>query len=193
MPNRMANGITIEYEEYGAGEPLLLVMGLGGQLTAWPDGLVEQLAERFRVIAFDNRDAGLSSEVPGPMLTPREYLRSVVTRRPAEAGYTVADMAGDAVGLLDALGIERAHVVGVSMGGMIAQTMAVDHPGRVRSLVSIMSNTGDRRRGSHGRRPHGEAGPPPPADPGTTPSTSCWPSRSCWWAPTWTTRSCAGC
>ncbi|MGI9599209.1 MAG: alpha/beta fold hydrolase [Acidimicrobiales bacterium] len=147
MAKVLVNGMTIEYETYGDGEPLLLVMGLGGQLTSWPAGFVELLAQRFRVIAFDNRDSGLSSETDGPMMTPSAYFRSLVSRRAPDSGYLLADMATDAAGLLAALDIDKANLVGASMGGMIAQTMAVDHPGRVRSLTSIMSNTGDSRNG----------------------------------------------
>src|SRR3954451_12422620 len=105
---------------------MLLIMGLGAQLIHWPDDFCRQLAaEGFRVVRFDNRDAGRSTHLPG--------------RR-----YTVADMADDAVGLLDALGVDSAHVVGASLGGMIAQTMAIRHPARVRSLASLMSTTGRR-------------------------------------------------
>jgi pimeloyl-ACP methyl ester carboxylesterase len=109
-----------------ADPPMLLVMGLGMQLVHWPEDLCRQLAaEGFRVVRFDNRDAGRSTHLPG--------------RR-----YTLADMAGDAVGLLDALGVGAAHVVGASLGGMIAQTMAIRSPGWVRSLASLMSTTGRR-------------------------------------------------
>lgn len=148
MASTRANGITIEYEVHGAGDPLLLIMGLGEQLTTWPDELVAKLvAVGFRVIGFDNREVGLSSASDWePPSTARAVARRIV-RRPAEADYHLGDMAADAAGLLDALGVGAAHVVGVSMGGMIAQTMAIDHPSLVRSLTSIMSNTGD---GSHG-------------------------------------------
>lgn len=147
MPTADVNGLTIAYEETGSGPPLLLVMGLGGQLIDWPDPLVEQLSERFRVIRFDNRDIGLSSEMSGPELTVLGYFKALITRRTPESGYVLADMADDVVGLLDVLGIPAAHVVGVSMGGMICQTMAIEHPGRVLTMTSIMSNTGDRRNG----------------------------------------------
>ncbi|MEM7272874.1 MAG: alpha/beta fold hydrolase [Actinomycetota bacterium] len=149
MPNADVNGLTIAYEEYGNpdGAPLLLVMGLGGQLVDWPPEFVELFGDRFRVIAFDNRDIGLSSETTGPMMTPQQYFKSRLTRRAPAAGYLIADMADDAAGLLDHLGIHSAHVVGVSMGGMIAQTLAFRHRSRVRSLTSIMSNTGNRRNG----------------------------------------------
>ena len=148
MATVQANGIDIEFEEQGEGEPLLLVMGLGGQLIDWNDEFVAQLADAgYRVIRFDNRDSGLSTEMEGEPLTRRQMLRLMATRRRPDTGYLLSDMARDAVGVLDVLGIESAHIVGVSMGGMIAQTMAIEHPARVRSLTSIMSTTGDRRRG----------------------------------------------
>jgi pimeloyl-ACP methyl ester carboxylesterase len=121
-----ANGIEIEYEETGgADDPvLLLIMGLGAQLVAWDVDLFERFAaEGFRVIRFDNRDVGLSTKVETP--------------------YTLRDMAADAAGLLDALGIPAAHVAGASLGGMIAQQLAIDFPEKVLSLCSIMSTTGD--------------------------------------------------
>lgn len=124
-----ANGIAIEVESRGASEapPFLLIRGLGTQLIHWPDALLDALVARgFRVVVFDNRDAGLSRKFDGA---------------PSPA-YSIADMAADAVGVLDALGIERAHVAGISMGGMIAQVMAAEWPGRCRSLASIMSSSG---------------------------------------------------
>jgi pimeloyl-ACP methyl ester carboxylesterase len=140
------NGIQIVYETIGdpANPPLLLVMGLGMQLIHWDRNLCEQLAERgFWVIRYDNRDAGLSTKVNAPVPDIR---RAVVGMR-VEAPYLLADMAEDAAGLLDHLGIEAAHVVGASMGGMIAQELAMRHPERVLSLTSIMSTTGERRAG----------------------------------------------
>lgn len=141
-----ANGITIEYEEQGDGEPLLLVMGLGAQLTDWPQDFVDMIADSgFRVIRIDNRDAGLSTEFAGePPTLPQLVLAGTVGKKPP-AQYLISDMAADAVGVLDALGIDSAHVVGQSMGGMIVQAMAIDHPSRVRSLTSMMSTTGKRR------------------------------------------------
>lgn len=144
MPAVDVGDITIEYERSGAGEPLLLVMGLGAQLTAWPVEFVDGLVSRgFDVIRFDNRDAGLSSrcdwQPPSPV---KAFLRKLL-RRPVETGYLIEDMADDAAQLLDALGVESAHVVGASMGGMISQALAIGHPHRVRSLTSIMSNPGD--------------------------------------------------
>ncbi len=147
MPTTEVNGTTIHYEERGAGEPLLLIMGLGGQLTDWPPTLVDLLAERFRVILFDNRDSGLSSEIDVPPPGIWSSLRAAITGRQPKAPYQLSDMADDTAGLLDDLGIDRVQVVGVSMGGMIAQQLAIDHPARVAGLVSIMSTTGNRRVG----------------------------------------------
>lgn len=148
MATVLANGITLEYEVQGDGEPLLLVMGLSGQLVDWPQGFVNAVAAHgFRVIRFDNRDAGLSTLFEGPSPTLGELLQRVLLRRKVPSGYVVSDMAADAIGLLDALGISRAHVVGVSMGGMIAQSMAIDYPDRVQSLTSIMSSTGSSKVG----------------------------------------------
>jgi pimeloyl-ACP methyl ester carboxylesterase len=142
-----ANGIELAYQEVGDpdGEPLLLVMGLATQMLAWPEELCSLLAERgFRVIRFDNRDIGHSTKldhagVPGRL--------DLLLGRRESAAYLLSDMADDAVGLLDHLGIESAHVVGVSMGGMIGQTLAIEHPDRIRSLVSMHSTTGSRRVG----------------------------------------------
>ena len=147
MPRVCANGIELEYEEIGSGPVVLLVMGIGAQLVYWPDAFCERLAARgYRVIRFDNRDVGLSTKIHGVRV---ESIFRMLARHlaglPIQAPYTLDDMADDAVGLLDALRISRAHVVGVSMGGMIAQTMAIRHPSRIMSLVSIASHTGDRR------------------------------------------------
>lgn len=148
MASIESNGITIEYEVCGSGDPLLLVMGLGGQLTDWPEGFVAGLTEHgFQVITFDNRDIGLSTEFSWDPPTQVKSVLGMMAHRPPKADYHLSDMAADAVGLLDALGIASAHVVGMSMGGMIAQTVAIEHPTRVRSLTSIMSNTGDRKNG----------------------------------------------
>ena len=144
MPSVDVNGITIEYERTGAGEPLLLIMGLGAQLTAWPEELIHELVGRgFEVIRFDNRDIGLSSSCDWEPPSMIKAFLAKVLRRPIDAGYVIPDMADDAVGLLDALGIDSAHVAGVSMGGMIAQAIAIRHEHRVRSLTSIMSHPGD--------------------------------------------------
>ncbi len=142
------NGIDIEYETLGEGPPLLLVMGLGAQLIVWPDEFVQRLADRgFRVIRYDNRDVGLSTKLPHDPPTVRQMVSGLLFRRLAKSPYLLADMADDAAALLEHLGIDRAHVVGASMGGMIAQTLAIEHSDRVASLTSIMSNTGDRRNG----------------------------------------------
>jgi proline iminopeptidase len=144
-----ANGITIEYESLGdaSAPPILLVMGLGMQLVAWPDAFCQGLVERgFRVIRFDNRDCGLSSNIRvrrQPNLVVA--MTAAWLHLPVRAPYTLDAMAADAVGLLDALGIECAHVVGVSMGGMIAQVLAATFPARVLSLTSIMSSSGSRK------------------------------------------------
>lgn len=140
------NGVELEVEITGKGEPLLLVMGLGAQLIHWPDELVGHLVERgFQVIRFDNRDVGLSSKHDGRVEDLRLLIGQRMLGREVAAPYTLVDMADDAAGVLDVLGIPSAHVAGVSMGGMIAQTLALAHPHRVRSLTSIMSSTGARR------------------------------------------------
>ena len=139
--------IEIAYETFGdpADPALLLVMGLATQMVAWHEDFCAELAGRgFHVIRFDNRDVGRSTAMRH---LPVPTLRQLALRSRQAASYTLSDMAGDAVGLLDELGIERAHVVGASMGGMIAQTIAIEHPDRVLSLASIMSNTGARRSG----------------------------------------------
>ena len=144
MPKVSANGIEVAYEERGSGDPLLLVPGLGMQLVAWPDGFLDALAARgFRVIVFDNRDTGLTTHFDAAG-TPRvmHVLRDVFLGRPVALPYTVFDMAADAAGLLEALAIPRAHVIGISLGGMIAQAMAITHGARLKSLTSIMSHSG---------------------------------------------------
>ncbi len=140
--------ITIEYEITGEGTPMLLVMGLGSQLIHWPDEFVDQLADRgFQVIRYDNRDMGLSTQIDAEVPRLGRTVASLVSKRLARSAYVLADMADDGAQLLDHLGIDAAHVVGVSMGGMIAQSIAIGHPDKVLSLTSIMSNTGDRRNG----------------------------------------------
>ncbi|MET3423150.1 pimeloyl-ACP methyl ester carboxylesterase [Actinoplanes tereljensis] len=144
MAEVRANGVDIWYETVGnpADPALLLVMGLGAQLIDWPAGFVEQLAGRgFHVVLFDNRDAGLSSgfdEVGLPDVP------AILSGDRSTVAYLLSDLAADAAGLLKELGIERAHVVGASMGGMVAQQLALDHPELVASLASIMSTTGAR-------------------------------------------------
>jgi pimeloyl-ACP methyl ester carboxylesterase len=140
-------GIEIFYEDRGdpSAEVILLVMGLGAQMTLWPDELVAALVgDGFRVIRYDNRDIGLSQKFEGKRAPspPVQVLRKKIGF-PAKVPYTLKDMADDGIGLLDALGIARAHIVGASMGGMIAQLMAVHHGERLASLTSIMSTTGN--------------------------------------------------
>src|SRR4029077_1037143 len=137
----LGSGITLCYETFG--EPsdptALLIMGLGTQMVAWHEDFCLELAGRgFQVVRFDNRDIGHSTHVQGAPPT----IRQLLTRSKRAAHYTLADMADDAAGLLRELELAPAHVIGASMGGMIAQTLAARHPREVRSLVSIMSNTG---------------------------------------------------
>jgi pimeloyl-ACP methyl ester carboxylesterase len=142
-----ANGIELAYQEIGdpGGEPLLLIMGLATQMIAWDEGFCALLAERgFRVVRFDNRDIGRSTKIEAAGVPSR--VDTIIGRR-ATAPYLLRDMAADTTGLMDHLGIDSAHVAGASMGGMIAQTLAIERPQRVRSLVSIMSNTGNRWSG----------------------------------------------
>ena len=140
------NGVEIVYETIGdpSGIPLLLVMGLGMQLIHWDRELCDELVEQgFFVIRFDNRDAGRSTQIDAPVPPIMRAMAGFSIDSP----YLLGDMADDAFALLDHLGIERAHVMGASMGGMIAQTMAIARPERLLSLTSIMSTTGDRRAG----------------------------------------------
>jgi pimeloyl-ACP methyl ester carboxylesterase len=142
-----ANGIRLCYDEFGdpSHPPMVLIMGLGMQMLTWDDDFCELLAARsFRVIRFDNRDMGKSTTFPDAR-TPSlaELIVSQVTRLRFRVPYTLRDMAADTAGLMDALGIASAHLVGASMGGMIAQEFAIAYPGRVRSLTSLMSSTGD--------------------------------------------------
>ncbi|PRZ42188.1 pimeloyl-ACP methyl ester carboxylesterase [Antricoccus suffuscus] len=143
----VSESIEIAYESIGdeADPPLLLVMGLGAQMIAWPDQFCVQLAARgYRVIRFDNRDVGLSTHLVGGTAP---NVAKAMGGDYSSAAYTLSDMAGDAVGLLNALDIRTAHVVGASMGGMIVQCMAIEYPNRLRSMTSIMSTTGDRSVG----------------------------------------------
>lgn len=147
MPRVQANGIEIEVESFGHTQDpaIVLIMGLGGQMVLWPDDFCARLAGAgYRVVRFDNRDIGLSSKLDHlgrpPLL--RNGLAHTL-RLPVRAPYRLDDMALDTVGVLDALGIGHAHVVGVSMGGMIAQILAAKHAPRIASLTSIMSSSGD--------------------------------------------------
>ncbi|MGM0555574.1 MAG: alpha/beta fold hydrolase [Myxococcota bacterium] len=138
-----ANGIRIEYETFGDPDDptILLVMGLGNQLTMWHTDICESLVDQgLYVVRFDNRDIGLSEKFDH---AGKPNILPALIGAPIKAPYSLDDMAADAVGLLDAIDVERAHIAGVSMGGMIAQTVAINHPDRVHSLTSIMSTTGN--------------------------------------------------
>ncbi|MAK64590.1 MAG: alpha/beta hydrolase [Maricaulis sp.] len=147
MPQASANGITIEYDIHGPedGAPLVLITGLGSQMTRWPLSFLDALAQRgFRVVYFDNRDMGLTTHFAEVGIPD---FKAVVTAKAAgkapDVPYHLDDMAADVVGLMDALGLEKAHVAGASMGGMIGQLVAADHGHRALSLTSIMSTTGN--------------------------------------------------
>ena len=149
MPTVLANGLQIEVETLGdpSHPPVLLIMGLGMQLVAWPEPFCQALVDAgFHVIRFDNRDVGLSEKiltrkaVSLPLAALRYFLHL-----PVAAPYLIDEMAADSVGVLDALGIQSAHFVGASLGGMIAQTAAAKYPERCLSLTSIMASSGDRR------------------------------------------------
>src|SRR3990170_1274587 len=136
-------GVQLCYQTFGSpeGEPLVLVMGLGGPMNWWDPELCTMLVDAgFQVVRFDNRDTGRSSRIRGRV--SRRRLIQAAVGRSGRAPYTLSDMAADVFGLMDHLGWESAHVAGVSMGGMIVQTMAIDQPARVRSLTSIMSTLG---------------------------------------------------
>jgi pimeloyl-ACP methyl ester carboxylesterase len=146
MTSVRANGIQIEYDTFGSsrGEPILLVMGLGAQMLLWDEEFCQRLADRGHfVIRFDNRDVGLSTwfDAHGVPNIP-QLMQDVQSGKAPSTAYSLDDMADDAVGLCDALSLARAHFVGASMGGMIAQTIAYRHAPRVASLTSIMSSTG---------------------------------------------------
>jgi pimeloyl-ACP methyl ester carboxylesterase len=146
MPNITANNITLYYEDNGPVDApvILLVMGLGAQMIAWPDSMVQALvAKGFRVIRYDNRDVGMSQRMEGAAVP--NLIWSMFKARlgfNVGVGYTLSDMAADGIGLLNALGIEKAHVVGASMGGMIVQLMAANHRERLLTMTSIMSSSG---------------------------------------------------
>jgi pimeloyl-ACP methyl ester carboxylesterase len=146
MPTIKANNITLYYEDTGPADApvILLVMGLGAQMIAWPDEMIQALvAKGFRVIHYDNRDVGMSQRMEG-VAAPNLIWTMLKARigLSVNVGYTLSDMAADGIGLLDALGIEKAHVVGASMGGMIVQLMAANHRDRVMTMTSIMSSSG---------------------------------------------------
>jgi proline iminopeptidase len=171
MPTLQANGLTLDFEVRGdpAAPPILLVMGLGMPSALWPDEFVQALVDQsLRVITFDNRDCGGSTRLEGvPVPNVLRAIGRSLLSRPVAAPYKLEDMAADTVGLLDALGLERVHVVGASMGGMIGQMVAARYPGRVLSLTSIMSHSGNpARKSAFGRWKALRAivHPPPPPD-----------------------------
>jgi pimeloyl-ACP methyl ester carboxylesterase len=146
MPSTRANGITIEYDTFGAksASPLLLVMGLGAQMIAWDERLCSLLADRGHyVVRYDNRDTGLSSKIEGvDSMGVAEAMAAAAEQKPLRSAYLLKDMAADGMGLLDAIGVDRAHIVGASMGGMIVQEMVINFPRRILTMTSIMSTTG---------------------------------------------------
>jgi pimeloyl-ACP methyl ester carboxylesterase len=163
-----ANGITIAYRSYGSvdREAILLIMGVGGQLTEWPGELPAELLKRgYRVVVYDNRDAGLSTRFDSSGLPEWPAIFAALgAGKPAHVAYSLEDMAADAVGLLDALGIRRAHLAGASMGGMIAQIVATKHPGHSLSLTSMMAGAGNPALPIVAKPDvMGKVPPPPPA------------------------------
>jgi pimeloyl-ACP methyl ester carboxylesterase len=168
MPRALAGGIELEYDTFGSPDDpaLLLIMGFTAQLIAWDPAFCEQLAAgRHYVIRFDNRDCGLSTCFDSVAVDLGAVMSASIAGEPLPpVPYSLSDMAGDAVGLLDHLGIERAHVMGASMGGMIAQTVAVEHPSRVTSLISVMSMTGELEYGTPTPEAMAFLMAPPPKD-----------------------------
>jgi pimeloyl-ACP methyl ester carboxylesterase len=159
--------MELEYETFGSpdDETILLVMGYTAQLIAWPDDFCKGLANRgFQVVRYDNRDCGLSTKLDGVKVDMSAVMAAMAGGPKPTVPYTLSDFAADGIGLLDHLGVRKAHVVGASMGGMIVQTMAIEHPDRVASLTSVMSSTNEPEFG----RPEPEAMAallmPPPTD-----------------------------
>jgi pimeloyl-ACP methyl ester carboxylesterase len=146
MARAKVGSVELEYEVRGEGVPLVLVMGIGAQMIFWDDEMVDRfVAQGFRVLRFDHRDIGLSTRLDHlPVPRPGRVLARSLLGLPVPAPYTLSDMASDVVGLMDVVGFDRAHVVGVSMGGMIAQHLAIEHPRRVQTMTSIMSTPGMR-------------------------------------------------
>ena len=165
------NGIELEYTTTGSPSdpPLMLVMGFTAQLTAWPEQLVRGLADRGRfVITHDNRDCGLSSKLDGVEVDQIAVIEALGSGEPSaikgKVPYSLSDMSDDAFAVLDDLGLETAHIAGASMGGMIVQAMAIEHPERVRTLTSIMSNTGEIEYGQSLPEAQAALLAPPPTD-----------------------------
>lgn len=169
MPRaQLSSGIELEYETFGdPGDPtLLLVMGFGAQLILWQESFCQLFVDAgFHVVRFDNRDCGLSSHLDGVEVDIGELMGAVLGDGPMpDVPYLLSDMAADAIGLLDHLGVQRAHVMGASMGGMIVQTMAIEYPERLASVVSVMSTTGDRAVGAATDEARAALLTPPPTD-----------------------------
>jgi pimeloyl-ACP methyl ester carboxylesterase len=146
VPYANTGAVSLYYEVEGEGEPLVLIMGIGSQMVSWPEDFRARLvAAGFQLILFDNRDVGLSTRLDHlGTPDPREVIVRGVAGLGVDAPYLLEDMAQDCADLLDHLGLDMAHILGISLGGMIAQTMAIHHPDRCRSLISIMSSTGSR-------------------------------------------------
>ncbi len=163
----LPSGIELEYETFGNDDhpTLLLVSGYTSQLTGWDAGVCERFVEQgLHVVRYDNRDVGLSSKLSGAV-QPAKVLAAILAGEPVpEVPYTLSDMAADGIGLLDHLGVERAHIAGMSMGGMIVQMMAIEHPDRIASLTSIMSSTGNPAVGVPTPEARAALLAPPPSD-----------------------------
>jgi pimeloyl-ACP methyl ester carboxylesterase len=164
----VATGMELEYDTFGSPDDpgLLLIMGFTAQMTAWPDDFCKRLADTgLFVIRFDNRDCGLSTKLDGVHVDIGAVIGAALAEQPVVgAPYTLSDMAADAVGLLDQLDVPRAHVMGASMGGMIAQQFAIDHPNRVHSLISVMSMPGEPEVGQATPEAMAALLAPPPLD-----------------------------
>jgi pimeloyl-ACP methyl ester carboxylesterase len=164
----LSSGIELEYDTFGSPDDptLLLVMGFTAQLIAWDERFCRRFVdEGFHVVRFDNRDCGLSTRFDGVEVSMEALIGAVLGGAAMpEVPYLLSDMAADAAGLLDHLGVERAHVLGASMGGMIAQTMAIEHPDRLHSMVSVMSTTGDQSVGAPSEEARAALLTPPPTD-----------------------------
>ncbi len=168
MPRaELPSGIELEYETFGdSGDPtLLLVNGYTSQLTGWDEGVCARFVDQgLHVVRYDNRDVGLSSKLTGTV-QPATVLAAILAGEPVpEVPYTLSHMAADGIGLLDHLGVERAHIAGVSMGGMIVQMMAIEHPDRIASLTSIMSSTGNPAVGAPTPEARAALLAPPPTE-----------------------------
>ena len=164
----LTTGIELEYQTFGSpSDPtLLVVMGFTAQMTAWPQSFYEMLAgQGLHVVRFDNRDCGLSTHFDGQKADAMAVMTALQNGDPIpEVPYTLSDMAADGIGLLDHLGVERAHIMGASMGGMIVQTMAIEHPHRIATLTSIMSSPGDLAVGKPTKEARAALLAAPPSD-----------------------------